>query len=139
LLVVERDTGVVLPYCVPVGLRGATLAAAREAGRIRGATRSTISEVSGEVVLVRPETLSASVPASARLRNPVLVHVIREDGGPGGLTEQPIGKLGPLRAWPAGALAGLQALLDRRNHAVLRLAASASRADAAELVESYCG
>lgn len=139
LLVIDRASGDVLPYCVPVGLRGTTLAAARRAGRIHGETRSTISEVSGEVVLVRPETLSAPVPVTNRMRDPLLVQVIRAGSGPTVLVERPIERLGPLRAWPAGALTELHARLDHRNHAVLRLAASASRADAAELVESYCG
>jgi hypothetical protein len=139
LLVVERASGDVLPYCVPVGLRGATLAAARRTGRITGETRSTISEVSGEVVLVRPESLSATVSATARLRDPVLVHVIRAEDGPTRLSERPIAELGRLRTWPGDALGELHAVLDRRNHAVLRLSATESRADATELVESYCG
>jgi hypothetical protein len=139
LLVVERATGDVLPYCVPVGLRGATLVAMRAAGLVRGAVRATVSEVSGEVVLVRPETVSAPISASTRLREPVLVHVRRDDGGPTRLMEQPFERLERLRAWPNDALADLRGAVGHRTHAVLTLTANGSREQAAELVESHCG
>jgi hypothetical protein len=82
LLVLDRATRQVVPYQVPVELRGDAVPAAREAGLLDRTvvSRSTLSPVAGEVLLVRPESLAAAVPVHARFGVPRMIRLCRARG-----------------------------------------------------------
>ncbi|MDI2130086.1 hypothetical protein [Yinghuangia seranimata] len=79
LLVLERDSGVVMPYLAPLELRGEALAELRGTIGTRTPHRSIVSPVSGEVVLVRPEAVAPTARVRAAVKNPVLIRLCRGD------------------------------------------------------------
>ncbi|MFI6446414.1 hypothetical protein [Kitasatospora sp. NPDC050543] len=77
LLVLDRATGQVLPYLVPLEVRGRSAAWLRGAGLPDRQWRTTTSPIGGEVLLVRPECLGPVAPVQARLAPPTLVRLCR--------------------------------------------------------------
>jgi len=60
LVLMDRETGVVHRYLAPVGVRGKTADLVETRSTDMSASRTTISDVTGRVILVRPETIYTS-------------------------------------------------------------------------------
>ncbi|MFI1369025.1 hypothetical protein [Streptomyces griseochromogenes] len=102
LLVLDRHTGEVLPYLVPLQARGRSAAWLRGAGLQNELCRAVTSPTGAEVLLVRPECLGPVAPVRARLGRPTLVQLCRSADERVRLTPR---ELTP-QAWPDGS-AGL--------------------------------
>jgi hypothetical protein len=133
LLVVERATGLVRPYLTPLGLRGRTLARLRSRIPEHLARRSTLCSVSGEVVLVRPEALVATVDAQFQSDVIHLIHVTRNASEASIAASNARPKVWPTATWSwlAGRLAPRNAI------AALSLPPGGSEKIGAGLVEEY--
>ncbi|MEU6775236.1 hypothetical protein [Streptomyces sp. NPDC046759] len=102
LLVLDRRTGEVLPYLVPLQARGRAAAWLRGAGLPNELCRVAASPAGGEVLLVRPECLGPVAPVRARLGRPTLVQLCRSADEAVRLTPRAC----TAQAWPEGS-AGL--------------------------------
>jgi hypothetical protein len=106
LLVLDRATRQVMPYLVPLEVRGEAAAWLRGAGLPEGRWRCGRALSGGEVLLVRPECLGGTVPVQSRIPRPSLVRLCRTADDRVGLTPWDFVP----HAWPAGsedALAGM--------------------------------
>ncbi|MGW3170658.1 hypothetical protein [Streptomyces sp. NPDC001153] len=102
LLVLDRRTGEVLPYLVPLQARGRAAAWLRGAGLPNELCRAVTSPAGAEVLLVRPECLGPVAPVRARLGPPTLVQLCRSADESVRLTPAEFA----VQAWPEGS-AGL--------------------------------
>ncbi|MER6071437.1 hypothetical protein ABT187_21835 [Streptomyces sp. NPDC001817] len=102
LLVLDRRTGEVLPYLVPLQARGRSAAWLRGAGLQSELCRAVTSPTGAEVLLVRPECLGPVAPVRARLGRPTLVQLCRSADERVRLTPREF----TAQAWPDGS-AGL--------------------------------
>ncbi|MFF5014431.1 hypothetical protein [Streptomyces sp. NPDC001165] len=102
LLVLDRGTGDVLPYLVPLQVRGRAAAWLRGAGLPNELCRAVTSPAGAEVLLVRPECLGPVAPVRARLGRPTLIQLCRSADERVRLTPCEY----TVQAWPDGS-AGL--------------------------------
>ena len=126
VLVIELDSGAVLPCHLPLQASGSVGETLRATGLPAGTWRSYPSALAHDVLLVRPEAIGEVVAIDARLPPPTLIRVCPSRGE--NVTLEPDGFRPP--AWPAEARKALAEL------AVLGLAVPEGGApEAARLIE----